>query len=43
MVHAAAVVGLRTSGITIENVATVSKTMPTFTDVWTELLAGNRT
>lgn len=40
MVHAAAVVGLRTSGVTIENVATVSKTMPTFTDVWTALLAG---
>jgi 3-phosphoshikimate 1-carboxyvinyltransferase len=43
MVHAAAVIGLRTSGVTIENVATVSKTMPTFTDVWTALLAGGST
>ncbi len=43
MVHAAAVVGLRTSGIVIENVATVGKTMPSFTDVWTELLAGTST
>jgi len=40
MVHAAAIVGLRTSGITVENVATVGKTMPTFTDVWTDLLSG---
>jgi 3-phosphoshikimate 1-carboxyvinyltransferase len=43
MVHAAAVIGLRTSGVSIENVATVSKTMPTFTAVWTSLLAGTST
>lgn len=43
MVHAAAVVGLRTSGVSIENVATVGKTMPTFTSAWTELLAGTST
>ncbi|GAA4391498.1 3-phosphoshikimate 1-carboxyvinyltransferase [Brevibacterium pityocampae] len=38
MVMAAAVLGLRVEGIEIEDVATVGKTMPEFTALWTAML-----
>ncbi len=39
MVMAAAVLGLRTPGVVVENVATVGKTLPDFTDRWSAMLA----
>ena len=39
MVHAAALVGLR-ADVTIADIGTVAKTMPTFCALWTELVAG---
>jgi 3-phosphoshikimate 1-carboxyvinyltransferase len=39
MVMAGATLGLAVPGIDIENVATVGKTMPEFTELWTGLLA----
>ncbi|MBC9956120.1 3-phosphoshikimate 1-carboxyvinyltransferase [Yimella sp. cx-51] len=38
MVMAAAVLGLRVPGVLIEDVATVGKTMPTFTAMWRSML-----
>ncbi len=38
MVMAAATLGLAVAGIEVENVATVGKTMPEFTDLWTAML-----
>lgn len=38
MVMAAAVLGLRVAGIEVEDVATVGKTMPEFTALWTTML-----
>jgi len=35
---AAATLGLAVPGIEVENVATVGKTMPEFTDLWTGML-----
>lgn len=40
MAHAGAIIGLRVPGIAIENVATTAKTLPSFTRLWTEMLAG---
>jgi 3-phosphoshikimate 1-carboxyvinyltransferase len=39
MVMAAAVLGLAVPGVRIENVATVGKTLPEFTRLWTELVS----
>ncbi|MCX6497110.1 MAG: 3-phosphoshikimate 1-carboxyvinyltransferase, partial [Rhodoluna sp.] len=41
MATAGAIIGLRVPGITIEDVSVVSKTMPEFVSLWTELL-GNK-
>jgi 3-phosphoshikimate 1-carboxyvinyltransferase len=38
MVHAAALLGLRTSGTVIVDVGTVAKTLPTFCALWTSML-----
>ena len=38
MVMAAAVLGLAVPGVEVENVATVGKTLPEFTDLWGEML-----
>jgi 3-phosphoshikimate 1-carboxyvinyltransferase len=38
MVHAAALLGLRTPGTVIADVATVAKTLPTFCALWTSML-----
>ncbi|TWP35266.1 3-phosphoshikimate 1-carboxyvinyltransferase [Leekyejoonella antrihumi] len=38
MVMAAAVLGLRVRGVVIEDIATVGKTLPTFTQLWTQML-----
>ncbi|SEF83578.1 3-phosphoshikimate 1-carboxyvinyltransferase [Thermomonospora echinospora] len=38
MVMAAAVLGLAVEGVEVENVATVGKTLPDFTDLWTRML-----
>ncbi|RAY13411.1 3-phosphoshikimate 1-carboxyvinyltransferase [Actinomadura craniellae] len=40
MVMAAAVLGLAVPGIEVENVATVGKTLPGFTGLWTAMLEG---
>jgi len=40
MVMAGATLGLAVPGIEVENVATVGKTMPEFTDLWTAMLEG---
>jgi 3-phosphoshikimate 1-carboxyvinyltransferase len=40
MVMAGATLGLAVPGIEVENVATVGKTMPEFTQLWTGMLAG---
>ncbi|SHN32654.1 3-phosphoshikimate 1-carboxyvinyltransferase [Cryptosporangium aurantiacum] len=41
MAQAGALLGLAVDGVAVENVATTGKTMPTFTDVWTELVRGH--
>lgn len=41
MATAGAIIGLRVPGITIEDVSVVSKTMPEFVSLWTELLGTN--
>jgi 3-phosphoshikimate 1-carboxyvinyltransferase len=38
MATAGAIIGLRVPGITIEDVSVVSKTMPEFVSLWTDLL-----
>ena len=38
MVMAAAALGLRVPGVVIEDVATVGKTLPTFTELWGRML-----
>jgi 3-phosphoshikimate 1-carboxyvinyltransferase len=38
MVMAAAVLGLKVPGVEVENPATVGKTLPGFTDMWTSML-----
>ncbi len=40
MAHAGAIVGLRVPGVTIENVATTAKTLPSFTRLWSAMLTG---
>jgi 3-phosphoshikimate 1-carboxyvinyltransferase len=40
MVMAAAVLGLAVPGVEVENVGTVGKTLPEFTDLWTRMLEG---
>lgn len=39
MVMAGAIIGLKAKGLVIENVATVSKTLPQFTQLWEAMLA----
>jgi 3-phosphoshikimate 1-carboxyvinyltransferase len=41
MATAAAIIGLRVPGIEIENIGTTAKTMPEFTSLWTNMIAGN--
>jgi len=41
MAMAAAVLGLRVPGVVIENVETTAKTLPQFTDRWTQMLKGD--
>jgi 3-phosphoshikimate 1-carboxyvinyltransferase len=41
MAMAAAVLGLRVPGVIIENVETTAKTLPEFTDRWTQMLQGD--
>ena len=41
MAMAGAVLGLRVPGVVIENVATTAKTLPQFTNLWTQMLAGD--
>jgi 3-phosphoshikimate 1-carboxyvinyltransferase len=38
MATAAAILGLRVSGIEVENIATTSKTMPAFVNLWQAML-----
>lgn len=40
MAHAGALVGLRVAGITLDDVACTSKTMPDFADRWSSLVGG---
>jgi 3-phosphoshikimate 1-carboxyvinyltransferase len=40
MVHAAALIGLVTPDVVIENVGTVAKAMPTFCRLWSTMLTG---
>jgi 3-phosphoshikimate 1-carboxyvinyltransferase len=40
MVMAAAVLGLAVPGVEVENVGTVAKTLPDFTELWTRMLEG---
>jgi 3-phosphoshikimate 1-carboxyvinyltransferase len=42
MATAGAIIGLRVSGLTVENVATTSKTMPNFVELWQSMLVGQR-
>jgi 3-phosphoshikimate 1-carboxyvinyltransferase len=37
---AAAVIGLRVPGVLVENVGTTAKTLPGFTDLWQQMIAG---
>ena len=41
MATAAAIIGLRVPGIEIENIGTTAKTMPEFTTLWANMIAGN--
>lgn len=41
MVHTAALLGLMVPGVEIENVATVAKTLPRFTGMWTDMVASS--
>jgi 3-phosphoshikimate 1-carboxyvinyltransferase len=41
MATAGAIIGLRVSGITIEDISVVSKTMPEFVSLWNNLLGSN--
>ena len=38
MATAGAIIGLRVPGIEVENIATTSKTMPNFVELWLEML-----
>jgi 3-phosphoshikimate 1-carboxyvinyltransferase len=40
MATAGAIIGLRVAGVEIENIATTSKTMPNFVDLWVAMLGG---
>ena len=40
MATAGAIIGLRVAGIQVENIATTAKTMPDFTELWADMLAG---
>ncbi|BCI52163.1 3-phosphoshikimate 1-carboxyvinyltransferase [Mycolicibacterium litorale] len=40
MAMAGAIVGLRTPGVEIENIATTAKTLPEFPQLWSDMLAG---
>lgn len=40
MATVGSVIGLVIEGVEIENVATTSKTLPDFPQMWTEMLAG---
>ena len=39
MVMAGAVLGLAVAGVVVEDVGTVAKTMPAFTELWDDMLA----
>lgn len=41
MATAGAIIGLRVPGIEVENIATTSKTMPNFAEMWLEMLGAN--
>ena len=40
MATAGAIIGLRTPGVRIEDIATTAKTLPDFPGMWTAMLAG---
>lgn len=40
MAMAGAIVGLRTPGVEIEDIATTAKTLPQFPQMWADMLAG---
>lgn len=40
MATAGAIVGLRTPGIEVEDIGTTAKTLPQFTELWTQMLSG---
>lgn len=42
MATAGAIVGLRTEGVEVEDIATTSKTLPSFPQMWADLLAADR-
>jgi 3-phosphoshikimate 1-carboxyvinyltransferase len=41
MATAGAIIGLRVPGIRVEDIATTSKTMPDFANMWTRMLGAN--
>jgi 3-phosphoshikimate 1-carboxyvinyltransferase len=41
MATAGAIIGLRVPGIRVEDIATTSKTMPDFANMWTKMLGAN--
>ncbi|HQV92532.1 MAG TPA: 3-phosphoshikimate 1-carboxyvinyltransferase, partial [Phycicoccus sp.] len=41
MVMAGALLGLVVPGVLVEDVATVGKTLPTFTTLWADMVAGS--
>jgi 3-phosphoshikimate 1-carboxyvinyltransferase len=43
MATAGAIVGLRVAGVEVEDIATTSKTLPEFPEMWSEMLAGQPT
>ena len=40
MATAGAIIGLRTPGVEVENIATTAKTLPDFPQMWADMLAG---
>jgi 3-phosphoshikimate 1-carboxyvinyltransferase len=41
MATAGAIIGLRIQGVEVENIATTSKTMPEFPQLWSQMLESN--
>jgi 3-phosphoshikimate 1-carboxyvinyltransferase len=41
MATAGAIIGLRIQGVEVENIATTSKTMPEFPQLWNQMLESN--